>query len=46
MNVENKLIKKELRIDGYYFDGKNSFHLFKNVYFPLQIVSCKDTYNP
>lgn len=30
MNVENKLIKKKLRIDGYYFDGKNSFHLFKN----------------
>ena len=29
MNVENKLIKKKLRIDGYYFDGKNSFHLFK-----------------
>jgi hypothetical protein len=30
MNVENKLIKKKLRIDGYYFDGKNSFHLFKD----------------
>jgi hypothetical protein len=30
MNVENKLIKKKLRIDGYYFDGKKSFHLFKD----------------
>ena len=30
MNVENKLIKKKLRIDGFYFDGKNPFHLFKD----------------
>ena len=30
MNVENKLIKKKLRIEGYYFDGKNLFYLFKD----------------